>query len=91
MENNLKIHHNLTRLTPTKRVESVGPRQNGSQQNSFKESHQKKSKKKSDKAEKIKRSSSLHRTPATAKNPRKKDTVETIVKTSFNRTIDITV
>ena len=91
MENNLKINHSLTRLTSTKRVKSVGHRQNGREQNSFKESFQKKQKKKSNKTGDMDRSSRLNRNPAMAKNPRKNNAVKTIMKTSSNRTIDITV
>ena len=91
MEEDLKINHSLTRLTSTKRVKSVGHRQNGHQHNTFKESFQKKQKKKSDKTEDMDTSSRLHRKPALAKNPREKNAVKTTVKTSSNRTIDITV
>ncbi len=91
MENNLRINNSLTRLTSTKRVKSVGHRQNGHHQNSFKETFQKRQKKKNDKTEDMDKSSRSYRKLATEKTPPKNNALKTIVKTSSTRTIDITV
>jgi hypothetical protein len=91
MEENLKIKNSLTPLSPTQRVSSVGNRQSGRQQNSFKQTFQKKQKKKGDKGPHIGRSSRLHRRSAIPSNPRKSISLKNAGKTSRKPTIDITV
>lgn len=92
MDSHLKISNILSPLTSTKRVKSVGHRQNDHQQNLFKDTFQaKQKKKKGDKNTGSGENSRLLRTAGKAKNTRKINTRENEVETSSNLTIDITV